>query len=661
MAQPYLAQMRLLGRFELIGADGRAGTPRSAKGRAILAYLALSQGGTADRGRLAGLVWGEGTDAKASLRQCLRELRQTLAGAGLDALLQTDLQRATLDLRHLWIDALEVRRLAHASDPAEIEATAALYAGDLLEEVGVRDPGFEDWLAIEREALRQQVCVALETWTKRCLEQRALERAVRMARALLAIDPTHEAAHQALMRCHALRGDVPAAIRQYQACSEALARGLDVEPSAETKTLLREIRGRTFRREEPVQPRPAGPIVAACGPPTHVSIAVVERLHRTADPADAAVSTALAAGLREALARKRWLSVLDSRAARLFLSGTAALTRDEPQYRIVLSFLRVGDRIRFSAELQSAATARILWAEHYDRRLGEDITDLVDDLARVLARRLDREIELAEIMRASQRPLEVLSAYDCTLRAIPLIFKLTAESFAEADQLLLAAQNADPNDPFVYAWRAFWYSIYIGQGWAMDLATARAELDFLVRRAIELDPKNALALAVAGHIASYIHFDYDRALTLFRRSLQLDPNSAYAWDFSAVTLSYTGNAREALRQLETSRDLWEQHPDPYYFRTSECIALLLAGRPEKAAAVGRRTVRENPNFQAAYRPLIASLGLMGEIEEARAFLTELRRLAPDFSADWFRANYPPLRGEHGDLYMEGLRKAGVTK
>jgi tetratricopeptide (TPR) repeat protein len=194
-----------------------------------------------------------------------------------------------------------------------------------------------------------------------------------------------------------------------------------------------------------------------------------------------------------------------------------------------------------------------------------------------------------------------------------------------------------------------------------DLESAKSELDFLVRRAIELDPRNPLALSVAGHIASYVNHDYERAHGLFDQSLRLDPSSAYAWDSSAVTLCYAGKAKDALRQLEVSREIWEQHSSPYYFQTTACIALLLAGQPERAAAVGQRTVRDNPNFQAAYRPLIASLGLIGKVEEARAYLADLRRLHPDFSIGWFRSKYPPLRGEAAEHYVEGLRKAGVEE
>jgi tetratricopeptide (TPR) repeat protein len=362
----------------------------------------------------------------------------------------------------------------------------------------------------------------------------------------------------------------------------------------------------------------------------------------------------------------RWLSVLAAGPAPLIgtdeaSGGVPRSAAAQPHYRVSIALLRARDRVRFAAELHEGETGRILWSQHYDRALGGDVFGMVDDLAAALASRLDREVELAEIIRASRKPVEALSAYDCVLRAIPLIFKLTPESFAEAERLLVTAQRADPHDPLVYAWRAFWYFLDIGQGWARDIETAKAELGWLVRRAIELDPKSALALAVAGHIASFVNHDYDRALGLFEQSLKLDPNSAYAWDLSALTLCYSGNAEEGLRRLEGSSELWRGHPNPYYFRTSACIALMLAGEYDRAIELGRKTVRESPSFHAPYRPLIASLGHTGRIDEAREYLAGLRQLEPDFSIGWFRANYPPLHEDYSDRYIEGFRKAGVPK
>jgi hypothetical protein len=158
----------------------------------------------------------------------------------------------------------------------------------------------------------------------------------------------------------------------------------------------------------------------------------------------------------EALARKRWLSVVDPEPQRLVGLGDPSPHPGGPDYKVSVALFRVADRMRFSAQLKDGPSARVLWAEHYDRPLGGEIFDVVDGLANSLARLLDRE--LAEITRAVRKLVEELGAYDCLLRAIPLLFKLTPESFAEAERMLQAAQDADPQDALVFAWKGFWYA-----------------------------------------------------------------------------------------------------------------------------------------------------------------------------------------------------------
>jgi DNA-binding SARP family transcriptional activator/TolB-like protein len=630
-------------------ADGRDVTPRSAKARGLLAYVALAPAGTAPRAKLAALLWGDSLTAMASLRQAVKEIRNATLGLEVFA---ADHHSLRLDLERVWVDVFafdEVVEQAH--DLAEIQAACAR---GLLEDETIRAEGFEDWLVVEQTRCRQHLVHVLEDRLARALGRAARDLAVGYAEALLVLDPVHEQAHRALMRCHADAGDIAGAIRRYEVCRTVLARELDLVPSIETESLLQEIRGRAGGLQ------PGGRFVPGPAPTerpkSFASIAVAYHAAPTNDPVDQTLGMALAGRLREALSRVRWFSVRDQDA--LIMPET----RQEPvDYDVRIGLLRGGRRVRMLVELRSIELQKILWAEHCDRPLGDDLFDLVDGLALALAGRIDREVQLAEITRVRRKPIETLSAYERVLRAIPLIFELTREGFAEAGRMLQDAQAADPYDATVYAWRAFWYSINIGQDWVRDSDAAKEEVDALVRRGLELDPSNALVLSVAGHIAAYVDHDYERALHLFDRSLKLDPSSAYAWDSSAVALSYAGRADEALRRIGGAAELWQQHPDAYYFRTTACIAMLLAGKPEEAVAVGRQAVRENPNFQASYRPLIASLGLTGRQEEAERYLGELRRLHPDFSVGWFKEHYPPLHGEGREHYIEGLRKAGVRE
>src|SRR5690349_6499261 len=104
MRQRNVTELRLLGGFAA-SARGRPVALRTRKDRALLAYLALSEGRRHNRSRLAGLLWGDvAGDPRQSLRQSLMGIAQ--AGLALDA----SRDDVRLDPALLEVDALELRR-----------------------------------------------------------------------------------------------------------------------------------------------------------------------------------------------------------------------------------------------------------------------------------------------------------------------------------------------------------------------------------------------------------------------------------------------------------------------------------------------------------------------------------------------------------------------
>jgi DNA-binding SARP family transcriptional activator/TolB-like protein len=631
------------------------------KARATVALLALSPEGCADRGSVSALLWSDSPDPKANLRQVIRDIRTAFSSVGHDCF-SANTRKLSLDLASMWVDVLEVRRLA--SNPASLdsERLSTLYSGALLEDVGVHDPEFHDWLLAERARISQLICGSVEKRLRQSLNAKSLIEAQQAAKLLLALEPAHEEAHQALMRCNMLLGEPAAAIRQYQACREALARDLDMKPSKETEALRQEICAGTLR-VEPLFPIISRPSLLSTQR-SRASIAVENRCAIPATEIDEVVNVAIAQGLIEILSRNRALSIVEPAPT----SDTGAANGPNgspagavPDYQVSLKLLRADNRIRLCAAIKRSTTSQTIWADHFDRVVGAECLHLVDECAAALANKVEMEIQLAEIARASQISSDDLTAYECVLKAIPLIFRMTPDGFSEAEKLLQQAQQTDPEESSAYVWLAFKYFLAIGQGWVNDTSAAESELRWLLRRGIELDPRNAVAFAVAGHVTSFVYHDYCTALDYFEQSLKLDPNSLFAVDLNATTLCYTGNSSEAMRSLNRYRAAAEFEPFSYFFLTTSCIAHTFAGQFDEAIRIGNRVVRENPNFKAAYRPLLVSLGHAGRLEEASGHLANLQRLQPDFSIGWFRTNYPPLQPDDSTRYIDGLRKAGVPE
>ena len=150
-----------------------------------------------------------------------------------------------------------------SGDHDALEAAAELVGGELMEGLAVAEPGFEQWLAGERERFRLPACQIHGRLMG--TRERAGSRRRRWSRPEAA-DPRPAAGgvHRALMRLFAAQGRPDAALAQYERCRGELARQLGVEPDPETEALARSIRA--SRRLRPTGAA-AGPAVGGAGPP----------------------------------------------------------------------------------------------------------------------------------------------------------------------------------------------------------------------------------------------------------------------------------------------------------------------------------------------------------------------------------------------------------
>src|SRR5262245_29240015 len=98
-------RIRLMGPMTVMN-EGRPVPIAAKKARALLGYLALREGTDLARGVLTGLLWGERSEsqARASLRQSLSELRGVLGAAGQNAIMANKETVAWVP-GSAWIDA----------------------------------------------------------------------------------------------------------------------------------------------------------------------------------------------------------------------------------------------------------------------------------------------------------------------------------------------------------------------------------------------------------------------------------------------------------------------------------------------------------------------------------------------------------------------------
>jgi transcriptional regulator with AAA-type ATPase domain/TolB-like protein/Tfp pilus assembly protein PilF len=364
-----------------------------------------------------------------------------------------------------------------------------------------------------------------------------------------------------------------------------------------------------------------------------------------------------------ALSRLRWLFVIAHTSTLVYRAQPQDLPKIAAElgvrYVLTGSVRKHGTGVRVSAELVDAEGGNAIWAERYDGTLTE-IFDLQDRITARIAGTLDIRLRLAEIQRSMHKRPESLDAYECVLRSISLLYRLSPNDFAAAGSLLERAVALDPDFAAAYAWRAWWCLFKIGQGWAGDKAEF-AEAGRLAEQALERDPDDPMALAVSGHVAAILHCDYDTALRRFERSLALNPNFAFAWGLSGATFCYIGEPAVALDRVAYAMRLSPFDPMTFYFFSVAALAEWLRGRSEEALSWAQKARRENPRFTSNLRLLVACLAGLGRLEEAREVAREFLAIETKFTIGEFIRGYALRDRAALEQYAAGLARAGLPQ
>lgn len=237
--------------------------------QSLLAWLLLHRRKTHARETLAGLFWGEQSEARA--RSCLStalwRLRQVLEPGGT--------QRGTYLIARpdavgfncqsdYWLDVAAFEE--GARDWSRAEDAVACYTGDLLE-------GFyDDWALRERERLRVLYLDCLGTLLRGYSDTGALDPALRCGRQILVMDPLREDIHREVIRLHVRNGHRALALKQYECCRAALEEELGVAPMEETRALCADLLSAATKS----LPSPAAGATARIGPTLRHAVAKLD-------------------------------------------------------------------------------------------------------------------------------------------------------------------------------------------------------------------------------------------------------------------------------------------------------------------------------------------------------------------------------------------------
>ncbi len=321
------------------------------------------------------------------------------------------------------------------------------------------------------------------------------------------------------------------------------------------------------------------------------------------------------------------------------------------------SIRRAGQRVRITAQLIDTSNGGHLWADRYDRDL-TDIFEVQDDVTHRIVDALKITLSPTEKAQRSETKASDLEAYELSLRAREVLLGPTKnrETFDRARKLFLQALELDPNFAKAYAGLGFAYMFDYQNRWSDNPDASLGLAKEYAERAIEKDPKEALAHAVAAVTATFRR-DIDRAQSEIDIALSLNPNMAMAYNIQGGIRIYLGRPDEAIPLIERAMRL-----DPatnQQFLHFLGMANLLAGKYETAAAALRERIRLVPNTDFSRSLLASALGYLGQTDEARRVWQELKEINPKYSFQEHLGRLPFRNEEEAQRITDGLKKAGV--
>lgn len=640
----------------------------------LLVYVATYQAVPQPRDRLMSLLWGThfSLQSRQNLRKALSRLRHIL---GDDVLLADD---STVRLRPgaIDLDASAFEQLVATGSEDDVEVALSLYAGEFLADLSIEQKPWVEWLSMRRKQLKSLAVDGLARSGAAALRDGLGAKAVEAAMRAIALDPLREDAHRVLIRALSDSGRRNDALRAYRDLRERLRRELDVEPDATTQAVAEAVRQTGSAAVPPpgassaTRRLPTGePAVSGEAPrltlPDGPSIAVLPFENVGGDAAQDYFADGLAEDLIAALSRLRWLFVISRRSSFTFKGrdvDARGIGRELGVRYVFEGRIRIdADRVRVATQLIDAETGLSILAHRVEHELS-GIFALQDELVERIAAAIEPGIRHVEIERAKAKPTASMGAYDVYLRALPEIYKLREDRFAQAVALLREAVALDPEYSEALATLADCRVRQWSNGWlpTRDGADVQIEGVELAQRAVVADPRNGLALAVLAYALVVCQGRFDEALELVERANLLQPSSDYVLALCGQVVVNAGQSDRAIEFYNKARRLNPVDARAHVTLNGIAMAHFHAGHFEDAEHWARLALAERPDWNVARRYRAAALAHLGRLTEARGVIAELRRTQPNASLS--RSRMSNFRFAYMyDQYIGGLCLAGLPE
>jgi TolB-like protein/Tfp pilus assembly protein PilF len=318
------------------------------------------------------------------------------------------------------------------------------------------------------------------------------------------------------------------------------------------------------------------------------------------------------------------------------------------------SVMRSGTRVRITAQLLEARTDRHVWADTYDRDLG-DVLRLQSDVAQAVVHEVRIQLNPEQRARLHSAPAVNPRAYEAYLKGNFTRLLITQAGIKQAQSYFEEAVREDPRFALAYVGLADCYLDLGAYRWMPPDDAYRYGRE-AVRKALELDETLGEAHTSLGYLDWQYSWEWQAAEREIRRGVDINPNYVEGRIMLVWYLAWSGRRDEALAEVQKILQLDPVFPytslreSNVYYHQRDYKSLVESGLKSVAASPGNwgshyylavgyegsgRQALAIPEYQQAVElsqrnsDTIAGLAhayaAMGKRAEAERILDELQR------------------------------------
>jgi len=377
------------------------------------------------------------------------------------------------------------------------------------------------------------------------------------------------------------------------------------------------------------------------------TIAVIPFTSRSKQSEQWAVGELVADGVIGLLSKTRQLKVVSRLSTTVFRGRESSIATIQSQlnanYALSGSYLGVGDsasgRLLVMVELADTRTGQVLWAD----RIHGDIGDLLQERSEIIyeiATSVHTAVLDSEMRNVTTQPPSTLKSFALLLGGISLMHRSLHSDFEQGKNILDHLIERHSRSSMARAWRAKWHVLRATRGISNDLeAEANQALD-QTRRALDVEPGNALALAMEGFVYCHLKQDLSAAQNRLDQAIAADPCNSNAWLFMSTVQSLLGQTGAAYSSAQRAIALSPIDPLKYYYSCLAGHAALFDERRQEAVELLTESWRLNRFHAPTVRMLAVAHSELNQHDLAKMYLSHLMRLEPNLTAQRYLARSP---------------------